>query len=625
VIRPIGDQATEALRAVAESPVIAFDVETSGVDWRRNAVVGYVITIDQANNWYIPIRHGGGGNLADGEPLREAVVGRPMPVHDWELSLQRAFEERNRRGFLTVGHNIKFDAHMAANHGVMLGRNLNCTQITEALLDEYAGSYALSACCSRHGVTEKKGDELYAHMGKMFGVEDEKKMRNVMQHFWRLSGDDQLAVEYAMGDGVSTLDLWRSQLSRVNHEEYDGRSLKGIFNLENELIWTVFRLERVGIKVDECRLDWALREVKRIVEEASKEFPKDFNVRSTAQVKKWLEDKGVTEFPRTEPTTRFPEGQVSIRQKWLENHPVGKPIVAVRNALDLESKFLAPLKERHVFMGRVHATLNQLRQDDYGTVTGRFSCNEPNLQQISKRNKTLGKILRSVFVPDEDMLIYEADYSQAEPRTFAHYTQSPKIMEGYLQTPFVDMHSVVAKELGVDRGTVGKRLNMGMLTGLGPKSLAGHMDWPEDKARSTWDWYMTTFFPELRKFHRDATKAYEQRGYVWTMLGRKCRLKDRNLAYQAVSRIIQGTGADIIKYKLLEADKACESIGDEVQILMTIHDSFVFQAPEGREEFVDEMVKQMSSVQVPPFNMRVPFLMDVGKGHDWSEASYGDK
>ena len=66
-------------------------------------------------------------------------------------------------------------------------------------------------------------------------------------------------------------------------------------------------------------------------------------------------------------------------------------------------------------------------------------------------------------------------------------------------------------------------------------------------------------------------------------------------------------------------------IRDRVQILMTIHDSFVFQAPEGREEFVDEMVKQMSSVQVPPFNMRVPFLMDVGKGHDWSEASYGDK
>lgn len=621
----LGDQAEEALRAVAESPIIAFDVETSGVDWRRNAVVGYVITVDQHNNWYIPVRHGGGGNIGDSEPLRESVLPRPMPVHPFERSLSEAFDERARRGFVTVGHNVKFDSHFAANHGVMLGRNLNCTQITEALLDEYAGSYSLSACCKRHGVTEKLGDELYAHMATMFGVEDEKKMRNVMQHFWRLPGDDRLAVEYAKGDGVSTLELWRSQLDDIYEVEPDGRSLEGIFKLENELIWTVFRLERVGMRIDEGRLDWAFREVERLVSDASKEFPPDFNVRSTAQVKKWLEDKGVTDFPKTEPTARFPEGQTSIRAKWLENHPVGQPIVAVRNALDLESKFLAPLRDRHLFAGRVHATLNQLRQDDYGTITGRFSCNEPNLQQISKRNKTLGKILRSVFIPDDDVLIYEADYSQAEPRTFAHYTESEKIMRGYMQTPFVDMHSVVAKELGVDRGTIGKRLNMGMLTGLGPKSLAGHMDWPEDKARRTWEWYMSVFFPELRQFHQDATTIYKRRGYVWTMLNRKCRLRDRNLAYQAVSRIIQGSGADIIKYKLLEADKACEAINDEVQILMTIHDSFVFQAPEDRKDFVDEMIKRMSSVQEPPFSMRVPFLMDVGKGENWAIASYGDK
>ncbi len=619
-----GDLAEEALRAVAESPVIAFDVETSGVDWRRNAVVGYVITVDPSNNWYIPIRHGGGGNLADGEPLREAVVDRPMPVHEWELSLQRAFEERNRRGFLTVGHNIKFDAHLAANHGVMLGRNLNCTQITEALIDEYAGSYSLDACCRRHRVTEKKGDALYAHMADLFGGEPDRKQ---MQHFWRLAGDDEIAVDYAMGDGVSTLDLWRSQLEDIKEIDREGHTLESIHNMENEIIWTVFRLERIGMKVDEGRLGWAFREVERLVKEARAEagLKDDFNVRSTSAVRDWLIERGVIDFPRTAPTARFPEGQISIRAKWLEDHEVGKPIVAIRNALDLESKFLAPMRDRHLFQGRVHASLNQLRQDDYGTVTGRFSCNEPNLQQISKRNKKLGKILRSVFVPDDDKILYEADYSQAEPRTFAHYTQSPKIMAGYLQTPFVDMHSVVAHELGVDRGTVGKRLNMGMLTGLGPNSLAGHMDWPLDKAKTTWEWYMNVFFPELRKFHRDASAAYKKRGYVRTMLGRRCNLKDPEFAYQAVSRIIQGTGADIIKYKLLEADKMCEAEGDEVNILMTIHDSFVFQAPPDRQEFVDHLINRLSSVQEEPFNMRVPFLMDVGKGDNWAIASYGDK
>lgn len=621
-MRSQSESAEEALRAVAESPIISYDVETSGVDWKRNAVVGYVITVDSHNNWYVPVRHGGGGNLADGEPLNAATVTGEMPRHPFELSLARAFDERNRRGFLTVGHNIKFDCHLSANHGVMLGRNLNCTQITEALIDEYAGSYSLDSCCKRHRVTEKKGDELYEHMARMFGGDAK---RGVMQHYWRLAGDDPLAVEYAMGDGVSTLDLWRSQTNIVHEPYHADYTLENIFKLENDLIWTVFRLERIGMRIDEDRLQWAFDEVARIVKNESQDFPSDFNVRSGAQVKKWLEERGVTEFPRTEPTARFPDGQVSIRQKWLEGHSVGRPIVAVRNAMDLESKFLAPLRDRHLFKGRVHATLNQLRQDDYGTVTGRFSCNEPNLQQISKRNKALGKILRSVFIPDEGKTIYEADYSQAEPRTFAHYTQSPKIMEGYLQTPFVDMHSVVARELGVDRGTVGKRLNMGMLTGLGPKTLAEHMEWPVDKARKTWEWYMTEFFPELKTFHKSATKAYEQRGFVRTMLGRRCNLNKRDLSYQAVSRIIQGTGADIMKYKLLEADRMCEADGDVVNLLITIHDSFVFQAPPERREFVDDMIKRLSSVQEEPFNMRVPFLMDVGSGPNWAIASYGDK
>jgi DNA polymerase I-like protein with 3'-5' exonuclease and polymerase domains len=620
----LGDRVDGALRAVAKSPVIAYDVETSGVDWRRNAVVGYVITVDEQSNWYIPVRHGGGGNLLDGAPLTDAVVPRPMPVHPFEEALARAFSERNRRGYVTVGHNIKFDVHLSANHGVMLGRNLNCTQITEALIDEYAGSYSLDACCKRHGVTEKKGDALYAHMAQLFGGEPERK---IMQHFWRLAGDDAVAVDYAMGDGTSTLDLWRSQAEDVTAEDKDGKTLENIFRLENELIWTVFRLERIGMKVDEGRLDWAFREVKRLVSEARADagFDESFNVRSTSAVKDWLISKGVVDFPRTEPTARFPDGQISIRAKWLEGHAVGQPVVAIRNALDLESKFLSPLKERHLFEGRVHASLNQLRQDDYGTVTGRFSCNEPNLQQISKRNKKLGKILRSVFVPDEDKILYEADYSQAEPRTFAHYTQSPKIMEGYLRTPFVDMHSVVAQELGVDRGTVGKRLNMGMLTGLGPTTLAEHMEWPVARAREVWDWYMTKFFPELKQFHGNASKIYKSRGFVRTMLGRRCNLKDPKFAYQAVSRIIQGSGADIIKYKLLEADKMCEADGDEVNVIMTIHDSFVFQAPPEKQEFVDQLIARMSSVQEDPFNMRVPFLMDVGKGENWAIASYGDK
>ena len=618
--KSISDQAEEALRAVAESPLIAFDVETSGVDWKRNVVVGYVITVDKDANWYVPIRHGGGGNLGDAEPIREVAIARPMPVHYFEVALAKAFSERNRLGLKTVGHNIKFDAHFAANHGVMLGRNINCTQINEALINEHLGAYSLSACCKRHGVTEKLGDELYAAMAGMFGGEPD---RNQMKHFWRMPGDDRLVMEYAMGDGVSTLELYRSQMGKINEEDQYGNDLKMVHQLESDLIWTVFRMERIGIKIDVDRIQEVKEELARMEAEARKALPDGFNVRSTAQVKDWLEKQGVTQFPRTEPTAKFPDGQVSIRQGWLESQEIGKPIVAVRKIQDLSSKFITPLEERHIFEGRVHATLYQLPSDDYGTIGGRFSCAEPNLQQLSSRDKVLGRLLRSVFIPDGDMEFIESDMSQAEPRLFSHFTGSEMLLKGYNSKPFVDMHSVMSGRLGIERD-LAKRVNMALLTGQSLGGFARHMEWPMDRAKPMYDAYFKEF-PELKAFHADARKVYERRGYVKSMVGRKCRLDDPRYSYRAVSRIIQSNNADILKWFLRAADMLCEAEGDDVNILMTVHDSIALQAPrtERCRKIADEVVSMFERVQEPPFNLRVPFVMETGRGNNWGEAKFG--
>ena len=618
----LSENAELALRLVREAPLICFDVETTGVDWRKNSIVGYVITADERRNCYVPIRHGGGGNLGDAEPI-ETAESTPVP-HPWEAELSRAFFERKqRRSFVTVGHNIKFDAHFAANHGVELGRNIECTQINEAIVNEHALSYSLDACCKRHHVTEKKGEELYVHLAGLFGC---KPDRSSMAHYWRVAGDDPIATDYALGDGVSTLALRGAQVEFINRADPQGFDLSYIHRLENDLISTVFRLERRGMKIDEARLAAVRSDIASMVAEASKSFPEGFNVRSTAQVKAWLEDQGVKEFVRTAPSKRFPDGQVSITQKWLTNHPLGKDIVDVRMLLDLTSKFIDPLEQRHLFKGRVHASLNQMKADDFGTITGRFSSSEPNLQQVPKRNKKLGRLFRSVFIPDDDMEFYEGDYSQAEPRMFAHYTQAEHIMNGYKQTPFVDMHQVLADALKVERDPTAKRMNMGLLTGMYPQTFSQHMGWTLQEATEKWEWYNGTFFPELKAFHDSARTVYKERGFVRTLLGRRCRLNDYSFAYQAVSRIIQGGQADIIKDKLRQADRMCEENGDVVQLLMTVHDSFVWQAPKTAEaqRLVDEMTAMIDDVQCEPYNLRVPFLLEVGHGPNWAIATYGE-
>ena len=623
------EQAELALRLVRESPTIAYDVETSGLDWRRQYVVGYVITESADVNTYTPVRHAGGGNLPglatlpDG-PLVECAA--LLPIHPWEVELQKAFlVRRSKPGFVTIGHNIKFDQHFSANHGIMLGRQMEDTQLNASLLDEHCGAYSLDACCKRTGVTAKLGAELYEHLAAKFGgVADRKQMSN----YWRLAGDDPVGVEYALGDGVSTLALREAQLREIMKEYEPGFSLEKVWRLESELIWTTFRMERRGIKIDVEQLQRVKAQLAVMEAEARSALPEGFNVRSTAQTQAWLEDQGFSNFERTGPTLRFPDGQVSIRQSWLEACPVGQPIVALRKIMDLTSKFLKPLEERHLFNGRVHASLYQLKSDDYGTLAARYSCAEPNLQQLTSRDKTLGKLLRSVFVPDDGMECWEDDYSQAEPRLFCHFTHSKMLVAGYNAVPFVDMHTTMSGRLEIERD-LAKRVNMALLTGQsldGYNEMGGfrrHMGWTLERAAPVYERYFEEF-PELRAFHTSAKAAYKTRGYVKSLIGRKCRLDEPRHARRAVSRIIQSNQAEILKWNLRTVDRMCEDAGDEVNLLMTVHDSIFGQSPPEKRKWVEEeLLRAFVQVQGPPFNLIVPFVGDAGFGASWGAAKFG--
>lgn len=616
----LSERAELAIRLVREHPLIAFDVETSGLDWKRHNPVGYVVTASAEQNVYIPVRHGGGSNLADPHCGPLTAPDAPTTRHAFERELANAFAHRSQQtGFLTVGHNLKFDCHAAANQGILLGRNLEDTSVNEPMLDEHQFSYSLDACAERRGVTPKKGQVLYEHMSRLLGIPLGRTPAAIMEHYWRLPGDDEIAVEYALGDGITTLELRAAQYPLLIEEDEQGYSMRFIHGVECELIWTLFRMERKGIKVDVEYVDKLISAIGEELALAKAVLPDGFNERSGPQTQAVMEAAGVVNWPKT------PNGNPSFNEKFLLQSEQGRAIVAIRKLSNLLSKFAYPLRDVHVFKGRVHTNLNQLRSDEGGTISGRLSCSDPNLQAVTKRDKVLGPRFRKCFVADDGMDIEEKDWSQAEPRLIASYSKDENLLSGYNAVPFRDVHSIVADMLGVERDPTAKRMNMGILTGMQSKTFAGHMGWPLDRAAAAHRaWF--DLFPGVRKFQNGAKQALLQRGYVRTLCGRRCRLDSPQFAYKGTSKIIQGGQADMMKYKLVQLDKFFESIGDELaQLLLSIHDSVIFQMVQGAagDEISARVNEILIDVQGPPFSLRVPFVAEGHRGKSWADATYG--
>jgi DNA polymerase I-like protein with 3'-5' exonuclease and polymerase domains len=614
----IAENAERALRMVREATDLVYDTETSGLDWKHHSPVGYVVGAIDAHagaagsTVYVPVRHGGGGNIMGGRPMKTPTDA--IEVHSFEVELAKAFGDRNRTKTTgrIVGHHMKFDCHMSANAGILLGRRLACTQNMAAMLDEYARSYSLDNVATALKVTPKAGQPLYEHMALRFGTAADKK---VMARFWEMPGNDPILEEYTVGDGITTAEVWLKQMPQIVEE---GMSV--VADLENDLIWTLFRMERRGIKVDLDEVEGLKRSIEETVTRLLAEFPPGFNPRSPLAMRTAMDKAGYTDWPTTE------AGNPSFTEKWLKKNPLGQKIVEIRQMSNLNNSFVGPLQSTHVYKGRVHATLNQLKSDDKGTISGRFSCSDPNLQQVPKHNKAIAKPYRKLFVADEGYVFWERDYSQAEPRLFAHYSGDENLTRGYNAQPFVDAHTTVAKMLGVERDPTAKRMNMGIFTGMQPRTFSEHMGWPIDVATEKFNaWFAA--FPGVRQFQNNAKARLASRGYVFTLLGRRCRLETKQYAYKATSKIIQGGSADLLKWKLLEMDRFCEDNGDRVQVLMTVHDSFNGQfedSPEGRALFA-EVERIMVDVQTPPFNLKVPFVAEGHEGPNWSVASFGDK
>lgn len=613
----------KVLRMIRDADTLVYDAETSGLDWRYNHVVGHVFTDVRHNeSFYVPVRHAGGGNVP-GCRVPDTDTGWDKQPHPFEVEFKRVARERHRRW---VGQNFAFDLRFLHALNIDLYGVYEDTMINAPLIDENMASFSLESLAKYFGVKEKDAG-IYEYLASLFGGEPNRAQ---MSNWWRTPGNSQPVIRYAAGDGITTAKVWAEQQKDIAEQALDR-----VHNVECRLIRTLHRMTTRGIRIDQDELVRVHDLFKGRADELTRGLPSWFtNIRAPSQIRRYLEDEIDEDWPRNPITAAqikkaekegtTPMGSLKFDEDALSRSEKGRELIQIKKMLHALSSFVEPMMQRHMFNGRVHCEFNQLRGDEYGTISGRLSSSNPNMQQIPKRNKAVSKPYRKVFLPEDGHVWYDNDYSQQEYVVFTNYTKDPNLVKGYLSDPPVDIHSVVSMMLDVERDPTAKRMNLGMLYGMGRPALAGHLGVSIEQA-TEWQALYHSRFPYAKKFLKSANERALRRGYVHTFLGRRRRFPDRRFAHKAGNAVIQGSSADVTKLKMVEIDEYFESEGDIFNLMLQCHDSLSWSGPESHGYQNVEAKRIMTSFGPDDMiHLEVPIRIDSGEGPNWSVATFGE-
>lgn len=555
--------------------VLALDTETTGLNVTTGAkAIGLSIAGLRLAPVYFPWGHAAGENLD------------PWVVQEWA--------SRELRGKTFAMLNAKFDVHALRAAGIDL-EALGC-QVTDvghaaALLDGDRRSYSLESLSQR-----------YLGKGKTVLAEDGRKIHE--KEWTEVS-------TYAARDALLTLELHSVLQPKIQAE-----SLGEVLRLEDALVYVTCEMERNAAPLDVEKLERWCREAQARYTSLVLELYRLVGFRviptSPTELARLFSHLGI-------PWGKTPTGQPSFTDEFLEQHE-GVPAVALalegRRLASLSSKYLDKYAREVGRDGLLRYQLNQLRSDQYGTITGRYSSSNMNIQQVFKAERQAETmpdyIIRELFIPPPGRRWFTADASQIEFRIFAHYARSTRLINAYRNDPSTDFHTTVAELTGLPRLRA-KNLNFGRLYGMGREKMARMLKLPMSESDPLFDRY-DELFPEARRLLRHAADLAEQRGYVRTFLGRRRRYVPGEKSHSALNAAIQGTAADIMKLKLLDLYRRREELG--VTLRFTVHDEVDGDvAPDANLEAL------RAALDEPTLPLDVPIIWDLKVGNNWKETS----
>jgi len=587
---------------------ISIDLETKDPNLNISRGSGSVIGVGEVvgiavavKNWcaYYPIAHEGGGNMD-----RDVVL-------KW-------FQDVLNTPATKIFHNAMYDVCWIRALGLSISGKIVDTMIASALVDENQMRYDLNNCSKRYTGKGKNETDLYA-AAKDWGVDAKAEMYKLPAIY---------VGAYAEQDARITFDLWQEL-----KKEIDLQDINSIMDMETELFPCLVAMKFKGVRVDveaAHKLKTILVEQeKQSLQQIKKETGIDTQIwaaRSIAQVF----DKLKLDYDRTEKTSA-----PSFTKNFLANHPhpLVKHIARAREINKAHTTFIDTIL-KHSHKGRIHAEINQLRGDTGGTVTGRFSYSNPNLQQIPARNKDLGPRIRSLFIPEEGHTWGCFDYSQQEPRLVVHYATLQKlygvdeVLEAYRKGD-ADFHTIVADMAEIPRYQA-KTINLGLFYGMGKNKLQAELGVSKEKAQELFRQYHNKV-PFVKQLMDNVMRRAQDAGRIRTLLGRLCRFPlwepnqfgihkalsheaalmehgpgiKRAYTYKALNKLIQGSAADMTKKAMIELYK--EGIIPHIQV----HDELDISVTDKQQA---ELIK---SVMEDAVSLEVPNKVDYESGPNW--------
>ena len=482
------------------------------------------------------------------------------------------------------------------------------TMIASALCDENQFRFDLNTCAKRYVGTGKDETALYA-AAKEWGIDPKGEMYKLPAMY---------VGQYAEKDAAITLQLWQYLKTEITNQD-----IQSIFDMETELFPCLVDMRFLGVRVD---TEGAHLLKKKLVEEEQSALlavkketgiePQIWAARSIAKVFEKLK----LPYDVTEKTSA-----PSFTKNFLQNHPhpVVQKIARAREINKAHTTFIDTIL-KHSHKGRIHAEINQLRGDNGGTVTGRFSYSNPNLQQIPARNKELGPMIRSLFIPEKGHTWGVFDYSQQEPRLVVHYAGLQNlygvddVLDSYNNDPDTDFHTIVADMANIPRSQA-KTINLGLFYGMGKNKLQAELGVDKETSDGLFKQYHDRV-PFVKQLMDNVMQRAQQRGQIRTLLGRLCRFHlwepnmfgmhkamthdaallehgpgiRRAYTYKALNKLIQGSAADMTKKAMIELYK--EGIIPHIQV----HDELdiSIESPEHANK-IKEIMEHAVELQVP--------------------------
>jgi DNA polymerase I-like protein with 3'-5' exonuclease and polymerase domains len=597
---------------------IAIDLETRDPDLKSRGsgaiigngeIVGIAVAVEGWSGYY-PIAHQGGGNLEKDK------------VMDW-------IKDVCSTDSVKLFHNAMYDVCWLRAAGVKINGHIVDTMVMASLIDENRLSYTLNSI-SYEFLGEVKDEKALTEAAQSWGIDPKSEMYKLPAMY---------VGTYAEKDAKLTLELFK-----VLSREIQKQNLQNVFDLETQLFPCLLDMKFKGVRIDiekakilKQQLTNQEQEILLKVKQETGIEPQIWAARSIATVF----DKLGLHYERTEKSLA-----PSFTKNFLQEHkhPIVQMIAKAREINKAHTTFIDTiLKFTH--KGRIHADINPIRSDQGGTVTGRFSYANPNLQQIPARNKELGPMIRSLFLPEVDHKWGCFDYSQQEPRLVVHYaaTTEPicfdesvtKIVDEF-KNDSVDFHKTVAIMANISRDQA-KTINLGLFYGMGKAKLQAELGLnSKEEAENLFNQYHTNV-PFVKELMNKTSAHAQSSGSIGTLLGRRCRFNKwepatfgmhtamsfeeaertygrgrirRAMTYKALNKLIQGSAADMTKKAML--DLYNEGIVPHIQI----HDELDISVID------DNHAKKIVEIMESAVTLAIPNKVDYESGETWGDI-YG--